>query len=142
MAGQVTGGGLERTKVVSLAASAFYTLVVSEGGDVFVWGACYLEGPAPFRAEDPASLTGPEREQWAEAARRAGQPRRVSEAVMGSGETDKVAAGAEHWVALGRNGLIFTARQARVPSLANALTASATSVEGARPLSGTWGASS
>jgi len=44
MAGQVTGGGLDRTKVVAVAASAFYTLVVSEGGRL-LWGACYLEAP-------------------------------------------------------------------------------------------------
>lgn len=132
MPGQVTGGGLERTKVVTVAASAFYTLVVSDKGDVFVWGACYLEDPAPFRVEDQASLSEPERTQWADAARRAAEPRRVSESLLGNVETDRVAAGAEHWVVLARNGQVFTARQAK-PSHRHTCARTARAVSVNRP---------
>ena len=111
-------GPLTHERVVSVSAGPHYSLAVTALGHVFAWGLVYYSGPAPWSGSE-AQLYEPgeaqeasrkvHREQVDAAREVASEPRRVG-GELGEAHVVEVSAGAEHWLALTKEGKVYSSR--------------------------------
>ena len=100
------GGILAGKRALAVVAGAYFTIVITEDGRLYTWGANCLPGDVPWSAEEDSSFDlRPGDSDEVIQRRRAAEDmaavvRLVPAGQMGTEQVMEVDAGSDHWVAV------------------------------------------